>query len=177
MLRPLRPEQLRQVLVVGQLARGKGLALVIEQGFFAPTRDRQLFFQTDHDFIRPDPTHFGMGDPRHLLQFRAHAGQVDCEEAGSHIRGNALLHRLLADVTQITLHGDLGDRPVGVRHQPLRTFVGAKTGDNQQHRPEQALEDAEVGLGQARRQRLFGHHPAGTTRHRLAAAGGGLLMT
>ncbi|MNP26810.1 hypothetical protein D3C76_1196840 [compost metagenome] len=118
-----------------------------------------------------------MGDPRHLLELRTHRRQVDAEEARRHERGDPLLHRLLADVAEVALHGDPGDRPVGIRHQANGAFIGAEACRDQQHRPEQALESTEVGLGQARRHGLVGHHSAGTARHRLATAGGGLLMT
>ncbi|MNV52131.1 hypothetical protein D3C71_1442080 [compost metagenome] len=177
LLSTLRPGQLRQVLVVGQFARGEGLALVVEQGFVTPARHRQLFFQADHHLVGPHPAHFGVGDPRHLLELGAHRRQVDAEEARRHVGRDTLLYRLLADVAEVALHVDLGDRPVGVRHQPNGALVGTKPGRHQQHRPQQALEATQAWPRQARRYGLVGHQPAGTTRHRLATAGNGLLLT
>ncbi len=115
LLGPLRTKQLRQVFVVGQLARGERLPLVIQQRFVAPTGHRQLFFQANHHLIRPHPAHFGVGNPWHRFKLGAHALKVDGEEARRNERGDSLLHRLLADVAQVALYRDLGDRSIGIR--------------------------------------------------------------
>lgn len=173
LLSPLWAEQLWQVFVVRQFLWRKRLALVVQQRLVAPTRHWQLLFEADHHLVRPHATNFGMGDPRHLLKLGAHTGQVDGEEARRHVRGDPLLHRLLADVAEVALHGDLGDRPVGVRQQTRCAFVSTKAQHHQQHRPEQTFQKAEIGFRQARGHRLFRHHSAGTPWHRLAAGCGG----
>ncbi|KAI1695568.1 hypothetical protein Ddc_21162 [Ditylenchus destructor] len=113
-------------VIVRQFTRGERLALVVQQRFVTPTGHRQLFFQADRHLVRPYAADFGVGDPWHLFQLRAHAGQVDGKEARRQVRADALLYRLLADVTQVALHADLGDRPVGIRQQTLRAFIGSE---------------------------------------------------
>ena len=164
------------MFVIGQLTRGERLALVVQQCLIPPTRNRQLLFKANNHLVGPYATYFGVGDPGHLLKLGAHAFQVYGEEARCHIWGNALLHGLLADIGQITLHVDIGNRAVGIRHQALGTLVGAITQRHQQHWPEQGFQKAEIGFWQTHRHRFFRHHPAGATRHRLAA-GSGWLMT
>ncbi|KPW26251.1 Unknown protein sequence [Pseudomonas cannabina pv. alisalensis] len=177
LLGPLRAEQLGKMFIVGQFTRRESLPLVIQQRLVAPPRNRQLLFKANHHLIRPDPTHFGVRDPWHLLKLGAHGGQIDLEKTRRHIRRDALLHCLLTDVTQIALHVDAGDRTIGIRQQTLSALIRGEAQNHQQHRPEQALQETEVGLRQARRQRLLGHHPTGTTRHRLVTAGGWWLRT
>ncbi len=137
-----------------------------------------MLIQTHHYLVRPDATNFDVSDPRHLFELVAHAVQINLEEALLDERRDTLLNRFTADIAQLALHADLGNRPVGVGQQALAQVVKTNHQPNQQHRPDEAFQAREVRLRQALRKRLRLHQAARTPLHGLArgTAASGLRM-